>query len=228
MKEKLRNLIDQVYKHKILETELQLKAMQSQITPHFLYNTLEIISSLIQIEDDRAVDLILLLSNFFRQGISRGQRLLSLEQEISYTNVYLDIHRVILGDKLKVYTHIPPELKKNVIINFSLQPILENTLKHGMYLENDTRLIKINAYYTSDFVKIAISDNGCGMNKTQLMKLRQSVYSDTDTENAEKQVGLKNIHERIKLYFGKNYGLKIYSIENKGTMIVLKIPRKDI
>jgi len=134
MKEKLHNLIDQVYKHKILETELQLKAMQSQITPHFLYNTLEIISSLIQIEDDRAVDLTLLLSDFFRQGISRGQSLLPLRMELSYTNVYLDIHRIILGNKLKVSIDISSELENNVIINFSLQPILENTLKHGAYL----------------------------------------------------------------------------------------------
>jgi len=228
MKEQLRNLIDQVYKHKILETELQLKAMQSQITPHFLYNTLEIISSLIQIKDDRAVDLTLLLSDFFRQGISRGQSLLPLKHEISYTNVYLDIHRIILGDKLKICTNIAPELENNVVINFSLQPVLENTLKHGMYLENDTRIIKITSYHTSDFVKIAISDNGCGMSRRELEQLRQSIYSQADTENIEKQVGLKNVHERIKLYFGENYGLKIHSVEGKGTMVVLKIPHKDI
>jgi len=224
MKKRMSDLINQVYKHRILETELKINAMQSQITPHFLYNTLAIISSLIQIDDERAVELTLSLADFFRLGISQEQSLITVEQEWNYTNVYLDIHRIILGEHLKTESYLDPEIKNNTIIKFSLQPIVENSLKHGMYLENDLRKLKIKTCKTSEFIKIYVRDNGQGMDEKQLSELRNSIYSNISLNNTAKQIGLKNVHERIRLYFGDEYGLKIYSKYGSGTIVVLKIP----
>ncbi len=173
--------------HKIKENELELKALQSQITPHFLYNILEIINSLIDMGDDRAGTLVILLSRFFRQGISRGQSILPLKDELKYTNVYLDMQKTILEDRLEITVDIDKSLYFCNVINFLFQPILENTFKHGEFDKDQKIRIKIKAYHRKDIVKIIIRDNGKGMTRDTLLSIRNHITSGTACKN----IGLK-------------------------------------
>lgn len=220
MKARVNSLIDELYVHKIKENELELKALQSQITPHFLYNILEIINSLIDIGDDRAGTLVILLSKFFRQGISRGQSILSLRDELKYTNVYLDMQKTILEDRLAITVNIDESLYSCNVINFLFQPILENVFKHGEFDSDQKIRIKIKAYHIKDTVKIIIRDNGKGIPHETLLNTRNHIINGT----AGKNIGLKNTNDRIKLYFGDEYGIDIYSVYGKGTAIIFTLP----
>lgn len=220
MKARVNSLIDELYIHKIKENELELKALQSQIAPHFLYNILEIINSLIDIGDDRAGTLVILLSKFFRQGISRGQSILPLKDELKYTNVYLDMQKIILEDRLEISVNIDESMYSCNVINFLFQPILENVFKHGEFSEEQKIIIKIKAYHIKDTIKIIIKDNGKGIKSDELQKIRDNIINDTSCKN----IGLKNTNDRIKLYFGEEYGINIYSIYGKGTTIVFTLP----
>ena len=222
MKHRVKTLIDEVYVHKINEKDLELKAIQAQITPHFLYNTLEIISALVDMGDERASDLILLLSRFLRQGISRGQRMITIEEEIEYTNLYLEMQHLILEDCLCVNWDVKDDLKHYKTENFVFQPIIENILKHGQYAEEELRLISIKVYSAGDYIKIAIKDNGKGMDKDELEELRDYLYDKAEVTG---RIGVKNIHERLRIHFGESTGVRIYSAKNRGTIVQIKIPK---
>ncbi len=222
MKQRIKKLINEVYEHEILEKDLQMEALRAQIQPHFLYNVFEVINAMIDLEDDRVSELIILLSDFFRNGISIDKTEITLEDEIKYSNIYLDIQKFILGDRLSVTEHIDERCLNKPIIRFVIQPILENAFKHGVFRKNKKIKIKINVLYVKNGkMKIYISDNGAGMDEELRLKLIEYINGrSTDF----KGVGLKNINERLILHYGKEYGLKIHSKVNKGSIFVITIP----
>ena len=223
MKDRINGLIDELYEHEIITRELELKVFQAQITPHFLCNILEQINALIDMEDDRAGALVLLLGKFFRQGISQDKQLITLNEEIEYTKIYTQIHQIVLGEKLSVCWEIPDELLSCKTVHFLLQPIIENSLKHGQYLQNDHRRIVVRGYDRGEDVIIGVSDNGAGMSEEKLAGLRESLL---DKKNGGKSMGLKNVHARLRLTFGERYGIRIYSVEEKGVYVFAKLPKQ--
>lgn len=223
MKERINGLIDELYEHEIITRELELKVFQAQIAPHFLCNTLEQINALIDMEDDRAGEMVLLLGKFFRQGISQDKQMITLREEIEYTKVYIQLHRIVLGERLEVVWNIPEELLACRTVHFLLQPIIENSLKHGQYRKNDYRRIVVKVYERGDDIVIGVSDNGAGMTKEKLTELRDSLQNK---KAGGKSKGLKNVHARLRLTFGERYGMKIYSIEGKGVCVFMKLPKE--
>lgn len=223
MKDRINALIDELYEHEIVTRELELKVFQAQITPHFLCNILEQINALIDMEDERAGTLVLLLGKFFRQGISQDKQLITLNEEIEYTRVYTQIHQIMLGEKLEVIWDIPEQMLSYRTVHFLLQPIIENSLKHGQYMKNDYRRIVVRGYERGDAIIIGVSDNGAGMSKEKLRELRESLQNK---KSEGKSKGLKNVHARLRLTFGEQYGIRIYSMETKGVYVYMKLPKE--
>ncbi len=221
MKIKIRELIDDLYQQKIMEKELETIALQTQIAPHFLYNTLETINALVDMGDNtRACDMICLLSEFFRKGISRQKHILTLKEEIDYTEIYIQIQKIRFGDDLIVVWELG-DVMECKIVNFALQPLIENSLKHGNFSSDETKIIRIKAYKAKDKLKLAVIDNGNGIDADALLEMNESFAR---SGIPSKNIGLKNISDRIKLYFGEQYGLKIYSKKNKGTIVRIELP----
>ncbi|MBQ8813772.1 MAG: histidine kinase [Lachnospiraceae bacterium] len=223
MKDRINALIDELYEHEIITRELELKVFQAQITPHFLCNILEQINALIDMEDERAGTLVLLLGKFFRQGISQDKQLITLNEEIEYTRVYTQIHQIMLGEKLEVIWDIPEQMLSCRTVHFLLQPIIENSLKHGQYMKNDYRRIIVRGYERGDSIIIGVSDNGAGISKEKLSELRESLQNK---KSEGKSKGLKNVHARLRLTFGEHCGIRIYSVENKGVYVYMKLPKE--
>lgn len=224
MKIKIKQLIDDLYQQKIMEKELETIALQTQIAPHFLYNTLETINALVDMGDNtRACDMICLLSEFFRKGISRQKHILTLKEEIEYTKIYIQIQKIRFGDDLIVVWELGDGVEDLKIVNFAIQPLVENSLKHGDFGSDETKIIRIKAYRTNDKLKVAVIDNGHGIDADTLCEMNESfALSGVPTKN----IGLKNISDRVKLYFGEDYGVKVYSRKNKGTIVKIELPLK--
>ena len=224
MKRRIDDLIKRVYEQEIISKDLQMEALRAQITPHFLYNVFEIINAMIDLGDERVSRLIILLSDFFRQGISRSEKAVSLREEIKYLNVYTDIQKFLLEDRMELIQKIDEECLDSVVLRFILQPIFENIFKHGMVKNKPIRII-FKAYCINSgsrkIIKLLIRDNGKGMDKDTLYRLREYI---SGTENGLTGSGIRNINERLILQYGKEYGLKLYSNQDKGTAVLIKIP----
>ncbi len=222
MKIKIKQLIDDLYQQKIMEKELETIALQTQIAPHFLYNTLETINALVDMGDNtRACDMICLLSEFFRKGISRQKHILTLGEEIEYTKIYIQIQKIRFGDDLIVAWELGKDVLDCKIVNFAIQPLVENSLKHGNFSSDETKIIRIKAYRTKNKLKVAVTDNGHGIDADALREMNESFKVNGIPS---KNIGLKNISDRVKLYFGEQYGVKVYSKKNKGTIVKIELP----
>lgn len=222
MKQRIQTLIEGVYKYEIDIKNLQMESLRLQITPHFLYNIFEVINAMVDLKDERVGTLVLLLSDFFRQGISKNEAIVTLEEELRYSKVYLKIQQFILGERLEFSEEIDDRCLKAKVPKFLIQPVLENIFKHGMYKNKDGIKIRLRVSKVKDNIRIVIRDNGIGISKEVLLALTE--YINNKDDDSRKGVGLKNINERLIMYYGERYGLRIRSIEKKGTMIIIKLP----
>ncbi len=223
MKSRIENLIDRIYKQKIISKDLQMEALRAQITPHFLYNVFEIVNAMVDLNDSRVTKLILLISDFFRQGISRSEGAITLSEEIKYLNVYLDIQRFILEERLNIKTDIDERCLDSLVIRFIIQPVFENIFKHGAYKKTDEINISLKVYKISksEKIRILVRDNGSGMSSSQIEKLKAHINGE---ETELTGIGLKNINERLILHYGKEYEMKLFSKDGKGLTVVITIP----
>lgn len=221
MVRRIKELIGQVYQSGIMEKEAELKALQAQISPHFLYNTLSIINwRAVQVEAEDISVVVNALSKFYRTSLNNGKQLTSIRDEILNIQAYIDIQLAMHDDQLfDVTYHIEEELYSYQTINFILQPIVENAIKHGIDEKEDGKgMLTIEAYTYNDNIRFVVSDNGKGMDQEQIQQL---LYSNGTG------YGLKNVHERIKLYYGEAYGISIESELNVGTRICIDINKRS-
>ena len=202
----------------------EMYALQSQIDPHFLYNTLEAIrmKSLINKESD-AAKMIRLLSSMFRNSTKKDM-IVSVSDELEFCNSYLNLYKIRFGGNLKVNFKIDPLIIEYGIIKHLLQPIIENCVIHGIDLGQEGNLIEIEGYLSDGNMFIAISDNGIGLKAEELQSLRQKLQS-TNIDSDE-NIGVSNVNYRIKLIYGEAYGLAIDSIKDIGTKVTLKLSIK--
>lgn len=221
MVRRIKELIGQVYQSGIMEKEAELKALQAQISPHFLYNTLSIINwRAVQVEAEDISVVVNALSKFYRTSLNNGKQLTSIRDEILNIQAYIDIQLAMHDDQLfDVTYHIEEELYSYQTINFILQPIVENAIKHGIDEKEDGKgMLTIEAYTYNDNIRFVVSDNGKGMDQEQIQQL---LYSNGTG------YGLKNVHERIKLYYGEAYGISIESELNVWTRICIDINKRS-
>ena len=218
---KVRDLIEQNRREQELKRKLELRALQAQINPHFLYNTLDSIIWMIELgEHERAIDMTSSLAKFFRIGISRGSETISVGTEIEYVQTYLEIQKQRYKDKLSYEIAFSPELDGHKILKLLIQPLVENAIYHGIKNMDGQGLIRITGALEADTIVIRISDNGVGMQPEQLEALRDGLIEPSQASG----VGVRNVQERIHVYFGLEYGVQFESAPNAGTVATVRIP----
>lgn len=225
----IRNLITKVYETKLREADAQNKALQAQINPHFLYNTLESISSFADIKGYEEIpSFIRGLANMFRYSISKDGKPVLLQNEVNHVKNYITLMSLRYRDMFTVDYEIPDELYNSVVIRLMLQPIIENSLFHGIRKAKIKRNIRIKARIISGVLIVKVIDNGLGMENIRLRELRKQLGEETEKllemDSKNSSIGLINVHSRIRLLFGEKFGLEIYSIRNIGTVVKVKLP----
>ncbi|MEA4901770.1 histidine kinase [Desulfitobacterium sp.] len=201
-----------------LTTEAQLDALQAQINPHFLFNVLNTIIATSRTNPNRARRLLIYLSEFFRWAMKSKGTLIPLEEEMKFVHTYLILEKARFGRKLQVKTQIPNELMKAVIPRLSLQPLVENAVKHGITPKIGNGTVLIRAEKKDDNLYFYVQDDGLGIVQERLSEiLKPGVGSGNG-------VGMANVHERLRGLYGEEYGLKIESVPGQGTTVIMHLP----
>ena len=191
----------------------EIKALHSQINPHFLYNTLDTIIWMAEFKDEKKVIAITkALANFFRISLSNGNEMILLKDEIKHVQEYLFIQKQRYEDKLSYSFNVDETLLSAEVPKIILQPVVENSIYHGIKNIPGNGLIKIDVYKKDDSINISVKDNGIGFKKSKNFK-----------KNKIGGVGIQNVDKRIKFYYGKKYGIFI-SKPNEGAEVIIKIP----
>ncbi|HEY0734467.1 MAG TPA: sensor histidine kinase, partial [Herpetosiphonaceae bacterium] len=205
----------------------ELRVLQAQINPHFLYNTLDAIIWMAEAKrSDQVVELVRVLSRFFRITLSKGKDWITIRDEIEHVESYLAIQKMRYRDILDYLIDMPDDLRDGQMLKLTLQPLVENALYHGIKNKRNGGMIIVRGRrLDGDLLQIQIEDNGIGMMQEQLAQTRALL--DTPFDNAvigENGYGLNNVNQRIKLYYGQQYGLTIESVYRHGTCVSLVIP----
>ena len=227
MTSKIRELLDAKVQEQENLKKAELKALQAQINPHFLYNTLDTIVWMAEgNKSAQVIELVRALSSFFRIALSRGKDWISIQQEIEHVQSYLYIQKIRYRDILDYQIDIDEGILDGTILKLTLQPLAENALYHGIKNKRNGGKIWIRARRTNNNqVLIEVQDDGVGCTPYKLAKIREGLTESID-ENAQKGegFGLANVNKRIKLYYGSEYGLTIESQYQEGTLVTVKIP----
>jgi two-component system sensor histidine kinase YesM len=224
MCDNLQDYIEKVYITEIKQKRMELKALQAQVNPHFLYNTLESIRMGMHKEgNEESADMIYHLAELFRISL-KSDSVVTLKDELAYCMTYLKLFSIRYGEKLGFSFDIPDNICEYGIIKHLLQPLIENFIVHGFSWDKDMNHIAIKARADGLNIHIIISDNGSGIHEDRLEEIRLELGSFQATTSDS--IGLKNVNDRIKLVFGKQYGLNVSSIHGHGTEVTLTIPQK--
>jgi len=215
---RINELIREMYQNKIVQKEAEMKALQSQINPHFLYNSLSIINwKAVQLGADDIGRIVTSLSRFYRTALNKGSNVIAVRDEIANVISYLDIQLIMHDYSFDVDYAIDDGIYEFDMIHLVLQPIVENAIEHGIDLKTDGRgLLAIRGAADGDEIVITIEDNGPGIEpdvRKQLLTAQTEGY------------GLKNVQERIRLFFGEPYGIEIESEAGAGTRMRVRFPK---
>lgn len=220
----IKHLMEQNIEEQRQKRKSELKALQAQINPHFLYNTLD--SIIWMAEWGKTKEVVLMtssLAKLLRQSISNQNELVKVEEEIGYANSYLTIQKMRYKDKLEYEVLVSPEVLDQKIPKLVLQPLVENAIYHGIKYKEGKGTVLIAGERRGRELILKVSDDGIGMTEEQLSK----IFEKHETDVRKNGVGVQNVHERIQLYYGKEYGLTYKSKQNEGTTVEIRIPWRE-
>lgn len=231
MSKNIKNLIEKVYQAQLSQKEAQLKELQTQINPHFLYNTLESIRGVAMVEGIPSIALMSKsLSSLFRYSI-KGNEIVTIRDEIDHIKNYINIQNFRFENKFLVEYDIDEVLYDYKILKLTLQPLVENSIHHGLESKRGKGKISISCEKINDNIRFLITDNGTGIPEDKLELLNQSLSREiepitdlSDDSNKSQSIGVANVNSRLKLYLGNEYGLRFTSINGKGTTVEILIP----
>ena len=222
MTEEIQNLMEQRDREQQIKRKSELKALQSQINPHFLYNTLDSIAWMC--EEDRtkeAVEMVNALARLFRISISKGHELITLEREVEHAKSYLKIQNYRYKNQFTYAFDVEEGCLSYLCNKITLQPIIENAIYHGIDRMVDEGFIEVRIREEETAVRITVTDNGVGMTREQCQEILHREAKDRTG------IGIKNVHDRIRIYFGEEYGLHITSEPDEGTCVEIRIPKLE-
>ena len=221
MTSEIQALMEQnVYEQK-QKRKSELKALQAQINPHFLYNTLDSIIWMSEAgENDEVVEMTSALARLLRQSISNDQEEVELEKEIEYVKNYLTIQKMRYKDKLEFFIYVDPRVAHVPIIKLVLQPLVENAIYHGIKYKETKGNLKIYARPVDGRVEIVVADDGIGMDEDVM----EHIFDEHRKEQKRNGVGVPNVQKRLKLQYGSEYGIRYESVKGAGTKAVITIP----
>ena len=226
MIKKIRELLDSKIKEQENLKKAELRALQAQINPHFLYNTLDTIIWMAEAKKtDQVVEIVSALSSFFRISLSKGADWITIREEVERTRNYLTIQRMRYRDIMDFEIEMDAEVARNTILKLILQPVVENALYHGIKnkRQGGTISVRVKSYGENE-VLFEVEDNGIGFSADKLAQLRAELEDDSGDIKMESGFGIGNVNRRIRLYYGKQYGLTVRSEYNVGTCVRLIIP----
>ncbi len=223
MTNRIKRLMERVRSDETALRKTELKALQAQINPHFLYNTLDSIQWMCeQGNNEEAVKMVGALARLFRISISHGQELIPIKDELQHAKSYLIIQSFRYRNQFSYGFQVEPGLEEFVCNKITIQPLIENAIYHGIDRMVDEGEIKITVNTAKDDdsdIIITVEDNGVGMTEEQCKKILQKERSDSSG------IGVKNVNDRLKIYFGKKYGITIESELDEGTVVKVRIPK---
>mgnify|MGYP000946072807 FL=1 len=200
----------------------EFDTLQSQINPHFLYNTLDIIVWMIENENsDKAVNIVTALAKFFRISLSKGKNIITVKDEVEHVRNYLMIQNMRFKNRFEYSIDVDEEVLSYSSLKLMLQPLVENAIYHGMEFMDGDGEIDVKVFKEDDSLYFTITDNGLGMSEDMVETLLSKDFAPSKKGSG---IGAKNVNERIKLYFGSEYGLKVESEPDEGTKITIHLP----
>src|SRR5215213_244594 len=225
---KIKELLDAKIKEQENLKKAELRALQAQINPHFLYNTLDTIIWMAESKKtDQVIKIVSALSNFFRISLSKGMDWITIGEEVERIRSYLTIQKMRYQDILDFKIEVDEDVAENTILKLVLQPLVENALYHGIKNKRQGGTISVRASRKgSDEVQLDVEDDGIGFTPEKLTQLRAEVDADAGDIKLESGFGIGNVNKRIRLYYGEPYGLSIQSTYATGTRVTLVIPAK--
>jgi two-component system, sensor histidine kinase YesM len=210
---------------KLLQKEAQYQALQARIAPHFLYNTLDSVSWLARDKGVREITAVVdSLAGMLRYSLDRSTPLVKVSEEFQHVLLYSEIIRFRTGDSIEFDFQIPDELQEPLIPRFTLQPLVENAVQHGLEPLGGKGKISISAYVEANHLFYEISDNGIGLDPEKIEELMKFLTDGEDERPSFEKIGLANVHNRIKMTYGENYGLSIFEGKEYGLTIQVKLP----
>ena len=225
MADKLQEQMEEIRRNEREKQKMEKKLLQSQINPHFLYNTLDSIIWMIRSEEyDGAGEMVSLLAKFFRTSLSQGKDMIPLEKELEHATSYLAIQNIRFKDKFEFHVDADQELLKYFCPKLSIQPLLENAIYHGMEGMYEDGEIEIRVYEKDGDIKIDVSDNGPGMTQE---KIDYIMHNKVVSSRRGSGIGVCNVNERIQLIYGKKYGITLSSELDEGTIATITIPKME-
>ena len=225
MADKLEEQMEEIRRNEQEKQRMEKKLLQSQINPHFLYNTLDSIIWMIRSEEyDGAGEMVSLLAKFFRISLSQGKDMIPLKKELEHATSYLAIQNIRFKDKFEFQVNADQNLLNYLCPKLSIQPLLENAIYHGMEGMYEDGEIEIRIYEKEGAIKIEVADNGPGMTAE---KLDYIMHNKVISSKRGSGIGVRNVNERIQLIYGKNYGITIASELDEGTVATITIPKME-
>jgi len=231
MSREINHLVTWVYREQITRKEAELKALQSQINPHFLFNTLESINWMAQLNNVPEISKIVTdLSDLMEASIGRDDRLITVEEEFRYSDKYISLLKARFEDKIEFEKEILDGAGEVKIPRLLIQPLVENAVYHGIERLRGKGRISLKAFIEGDMLVIIVMDSGPGIDGTELSALNRMLSMDNDSyfkalgSKRRKSIGIENVNRRIKLFYGDKYGLKIESEQGSFTRVIVNIP----
>ncbi len=226
MTTRIKQLVDEQFESGKALKNAELRTLQSQINPHFLYNSLDVINIMaIERQAPDISGMVKALTKFYKLGLNRGKDLVTLREETEHIRAYVEIQNIRYDESIRLVLDVPDELMGCAILKLTLQPLVENAILHGILEKKEKQgTIRISAEKRGDAVRVTVADDGVGIREKRLPAPQWADESDDDLHG----FGIRNVHERIRLSFGDPYGLRLHSEPGKGTQAVVTIPCNDV
>ena len=216
----IQDLIQNQYLNEIKRREIELKYMQSQINPHFLYNTLDSIRWMAVVDgQDKIAEQVEALSDIFRHALSAGREIVTVGQEVDHLRSYILIQKNRFGERIQVDIRVEEELKECRVLKLILQPLVENAIVHGLEDKIEGGAIEVDIRSEEDLLVYVVEDNGVGTDEDRINHYLQ------EPEEEHNAFALKNIDERIKIKYGDSYGIRFQSQPEVGTRVEVRLPK---
>jgi two-component system, sensor histidine kinase YesM len=226
---RIRELLDSKIREQENLKKSELRVLQAQINPHFLYNTLDTIVWMAEAnKTDQVIEIVRALSSFFRISLSKGKDWIPIQQEIEHVRSYLTIQKMRYRDILDFEIDVDQDVMDGTILKLTLQPLVENALYHGIKSKRNGGLISVRARRAEpNLILLEVEDDGVGLTPYKLAQIQASLEDDSsEITLKESGFGLENVNKRIQLYYGREYGITIHSQYQSGTRVTLAIPRR--
>ncbi len=222
----MRHLMDDIVRQEGEKRRSELEVLQSQINPHFLYNTLDSVIWMTESgQQQEAIQMVTSLARLFRISLSKGKSIIPLADELEHARHYMNIQQIRFKNKFATEIEAKPGTEGLYTLKLIVQPLLENAIYHGMASAEDDGLIRVTAYREGESLLIDVEDNGLGMRPELAASLLEEDRPEVRTKGSG--IGVRNVHQRVGLTFGEGYGLTIFSEPDEGTLVRIRLPAMD-